>query len=244
MNLGVGDPLSHEFTAEIVHKSNEARQLIEKIIRAADFGLNGVTTEPYSISVNELQPALQAIHRSLSELAAQSGQMDPFATEGFRVAFQHQGRGGDDFSIPWEVESAGTQRFFSIIGPWLEFIRNDHVVCVDELETSLHPLLASELLKLFVAKSRDNGRSQLLFTTHNPLLLDSTLLRRDQVWFADKNTEGESFLYPLTDYKPRVDESLLRGYMSGRYGAIPFIPSGLIEKVKSETEIVEATNAS
>jgi len=67
-------------------------------------------------------------------------------------------------------------------------------------------------------------------------LLDTTLLRRDQVWFADKNREGASFLYPLTDYKPRVDESLVRGYLSGRYGAVPFIPNGLLGGNRSLAE--------
>jgi hypothetical protein len=97
------------------------------------------------------------------------------------------------------------------------------------LDTSLHPSLVAELLRLFFQSTSMNPGAQLIFTTHNPLLLDITLLRRDQVWFADKDHEGASFLYPLTDYKPRADESLVRGYLSGRYGAVPFIPKGLTE---------------
>jgi hypothetical protein len=60
------------------------------------------------------------------------------------------------------------------------------------------------------------------------LLLDATLLRGDQVWFTDKDDEGETHLYPLTDFSPRKGESLVRGYMSGRYGAVPFVPTGLL----------------
>ena len=71
-----------------------------------------------------------------------------------------------------------------------------------------------------------------------------TLLRRDQVWFADKNQEGESFLYPLTDYKPRADESLVRGYLSGRYGALPFIPRGLVVSELDEVTPKEVEHAS
>jgi AAA15 family ATPase/GTPase len=70
-----------------------------------------------------------------------------------------------------------------------------------------------------------------------------TLLRRDQIWFADKNQEGESFLYPLTDYKPRADESLVRGYLSGRYGAVPFIPNGLIKASPAEPALKEDNHA-
>jgi len=59
-------------------------------------------------------------------------------------------------------------------------------------------------------------------------LLDNTLLRRDQVWFTDKDEEGSAHLYPLTDYQPRKGESLVRGYLAGRYGAVPFVPHGLL----------------
>jgi hypothetical protein len=65
------------------------------------------------------------------------------------------------------------------------------------------------------------------------LLLDATLLRRDQVWFTEKDANGEAHLYPLTDYQPRKGESLVRGYLSGRYGAVPFIPAGLLGSLQA-----------
>jgi AAA15 family ATPase/GTPase len=99
---------------------------------------------------------------------------------------------------------------------------------VDELETSMHPLMVRELLRLFFSIKENPNGAQILFTTHNPLLLDATLLRRDQVWFTDKDADGEAHLYPLTDYGPRKGESLVRGYLSGRYGAVPFVPAGLL----------------
>ena len=90
------------------------------------------------------------------------------------------------------------------------------------------PDAVRELLRLFFCPKENPKGAQILFTTHNPLLLDATLLRRDQVWFTDKDAEGESHLYPLTDYSPRKGESLVRGYLSGRYGAVPFVPAGLL----------------
>src|SRR5262249_39778069 len=125
----------------------------------------------------------------------------------WQITFQHAGKGGEAFPINWTDESAGTRRVFSILGPWLAGVHSGPVLCVDELETSLHPSLATELLRLLFKLTNSSGRAQLIFTTHNPILLDTTLLRRDQIWFADKNQEGESFLYALTDYKPRADES-------------------------------------
>jgi AAA15 family ATPase/GTPase len=82
-----------------------------------------------------------------------------------------------------------------------------------------------------------------IFTTHNPLLLDPTFLRRDQIWFVDKDSESASFVYPLTDYKPRRDESLLRGYLSGRYGALPFIPHGLFDSEPEKSSAKEVPHA-
>jgi AAA15 family ATPase/GTPase len=101
---------------------------------------------------------------------------------------------------------------------------------IDEIETSLHPLLVREIIGLFASLHlpEASGYPQLLFTTHNPLLLDQTLLRRDQIWFTEKDREGATRLYPLTDYKPRNDEALVKGYLAGRYGGIPFIPEGLL----------------
>jgi AAA15 family ATPase/GTPase len=140
----------------------------------------------------------------------------------------HQGSQGSAHPLPWETESAGTQRFYSLIGPWLDVLKKGYTVCIDELETSMHPIMVRELLKLFFNEATNPNNAQLIFTTHNPLLLDTTLIRRDQIWLTDKDSVGEAHLYPLTDYKPRGQESLMRGYMAGRYGAVPFIPDGLL----------------
>ena len=153
-----------------------------------------------------------------------------------RVTFQHEGANGEHFPVEFDNESAGTKRLFVISDPWLSATNFSQFLCVDELDKSLHPSLAEELLRLFLTHTWERTGSQMIFTTHNPLLLDMTVLRRDQIWFADKTQEGESFLYPLTGYKPRADESLVRGYLSGRYGAVPFIPHGLVAEAETEQE--------
>ena len=219
INLGADSALSlsdlaHDVTAQIVHGSGEARKFITSILGSADLGLTDV-------EVKEAPPEMFG--------------------ENWQVTFQHEGKGGGRFAMDWSNESDGTRQFFNMLGPWLELLVQDRVLCVDEIEASLHPMLVAELLRLLLRST--NVFPQLLFTTHNPLLLDMTLLRRDQVWFADKNQEGESCLYPLTDYKPRADESLVRGYLSGRYGAVPFIPHGLVVEPAVETKTVEAGHA-
>jgi hypothetical protein len=144
------------------------------------------------------------------------------------VSLTHQADGVDPVALDFEKEeSAGTRRFFSLVGPWMEVLDRGHTVFVDEIETSLHPNLVKELLRLFLGNEGNPKGAQVVFTTHNPLLLDGTLMRRDQVWFTEKSSAGATHLYPLTDYQPRKDEALAKGYLAGRYGAIPFMPEGL-----------------
>jgi hypothetical protein len=146
----------------------------------------------------------------------------------YRPELLHRGPNGVEMPLDWNSESAGTERLYALAGHWLGILQNGRTVCIDELETSMHPLMVRELLRLFFSEKENPKGAQIIFTTHNPLLLDPTLLRRDQVWFTDKDDEGVAHLYPLTDYQPRKGESLARGYLAGRYGGVPFIPKGLL----------------
>jgi AAA15 family ATPase/GTPase len=121
-----------------------------------------------------------------------------------------------------EEESDGTNRLYELSPAFEQLIYEDDVVyIIDELERSMHPLLAKELLKLFsVAKT---SKSQLIFTTHESHLLDDNLLRRDEIWFTEKKSDGSTEFYPLSNFNPRGDKVLERGYLQGRYGGIPFL---------------------
>jgi AAA15 family ATPase/GTPase len=240
LTLSAESPLSPDSTANMVNRSGDAREFITRVLQSADLGLTGVEARKESPDAE-----VEKFFGVMRHMAREAGAPSALFPESFwQVTFQHEGKGGENFPINWLEESAGTRRFFSILGPSLAAVQVGQVLCVDELETSLHPSLAAELLRLLFKLTGAQSHSQLLFTTHNPLLLDMTLLRRDQIWFADKNKEGESFLYPLTDYKPRADESLVRGYLSGRYGAVPFIPQGLISGEPSPAEPQEVWHAS
>jgi AAA15 family ATPase/GTPase len=94
---------------------------------------------------------------------------------------------------------------------------------VDELDTSLHPLMVRYLIGLIQNTEMNKNNAQLVFTTHDTSALDVDLFRRDQVWFVGKDVEQASRLYPLSDFKPRQGEALEKGYLNGRYGALPFI---------------------
>lgn len=142
-----------------------------------------------------------------------------------RVYLQHGE--GDDAWLPLEEESHGTQTLFHMAAPLLDVMDRGGVLVVDELEKSLHPLLALQIVRQFNDPTLNPKNAQLLFTTHDTNLLGTVVgepaLRRDQVWLTEKNESGGTELYPLTDYQPRKQENIERGYLQGRYGAIPFL---------------------
>jgi AAA15 family ATPase/GTPase len=107
----------------------------------------------------------------------------------------------------------------------LKVIETGGILCVDELDSSLHPLLAIEIVRYFKDSKRNVSGAQLAFNTHDVNLLDSSLLRRDEIWFTEKDEQGSTHLYSLSDFKPRRHENLKRGYLQGRYGAVPFLGS-------------------
>lgn len=119
-----------------------------------------------------------------------------------------------------EEESDGTRALFAFAGPWLDVIEEERVLVVDEIDTSLHPLLVHYLVKLL---HHQGGKAQLIFTTHDTTILSQKILRRDQIWFMEKNDKNATELYPLSDYSPRDNEAIERGYLNGRYGGIPFL---------------------
>jgi uncharacterized protein len=119
-----------------------------------------------------------------------------------------------------DEESDGTRALFAFAGPWLDVTENELVLVVDELDTSLHPLLVQHLVKRL---HHTGKKAQLIFTTHDTTLLSQKLLRRDQVWFMEKDANRASKLYPLSDFSPRDNEAVERGYLNGRYGGIPFL---------------------
>ena len=140
----------------------------------------------------------------------------------------------DDAWLPLREESQGTRTLFNIALPMLQVIREGRILVVDELERSLHPSLARQIIRQFNEPAANPKNAQIVFSTHDTNLLGTTLgepaLRRDQVWLTEKDPDGATVLYPLTDYKPRKAENLERGYLQGRYGAIPFFSDFLVSR--------------
>jgi AAA15 family ATPase/GTPase len=140
-----------------------------------------------------------------------------------RIKTKHRHEKGQlvDFSI--EEESEGTQRLINLI-PILFSLKNksEKVILLDELDRRLHPLLSRQFLEFFLQGKAEEMRNQLIFTTHDTNLLDLDILRRDEIWFLEKNQQGASHLYSLAEFKIRPDLKIDKGYLNGRFGAIPF----------------------
>ena len=123
-----------------------------------------------------------------------------------------------------ESESEGTKILF-FLAPFLKYaFDNNKVIIIDELEKSLHPAIVEYIIKMINNKKINKSNSQLIFTTHAINLLNLELFRRDQIWFAEKNYKtAVSDLFPLDSFSVRKDENIQKGYINGRYGAVPFI---------------------
>lgn len=125
-----------------------------------------------------------------------------------------------------DVESDGTQKIFALAGPWLDTLENGYILVIDELHDNLHPLMVKFLVSLFHNPETNPKNAQLIFTTHDTSILNQEVFRRDQIWFCEKDTHQVTTVYPLTDFSPRKGvENLERGYLSGRYGALPYLTS-------------------
>jgi AAA15 family ATPase/GTPase len=123
-----------------------------------------------------------------------------------------------------EDESDGTKKLFSFAGPWIDTLSNGYVLFIDELHDNLHPRLVRFLVQLFHSRETNPNNAQLIFTTHETSILNQDVFRRDQIWFSEKDQNQASVVYPLTDFSPRKGrENLELAYLSGRYGALPYI---------------------
>ncbi len=129
-----------------------------------------------------------------------------------------------EVSFLLEEESLGTKKLFAIGGLILETLNEGGVIVIDELDKGFHPLLSKMIIELFNSKKNNPKNAQLIFATHDSALLDLDILRRDQISFVDKEYEGNSIFYKLSDIKGvRKDTPIDKWYLSGRFGAIPVL---------------------
>jgi AAA15 family ATPase/GTPase len=205
-------PLSPQFSMQLL-KQEAQRIAICEFLRAADVSIADIEVATKQAMVHSIKFDLATGKR---EEAAGEQSVD-------EVKFHHVTEHGKAV-FDLADESSGTRNLLFLTGPILDILNKGFTLVVDELDTSLHTLLVQALVRLFHNPEANTGGAQLIFTTHDTSLLDAYgLFRRDQVWFVEKRPDQSSSLYPLLDFSPRKNEALERGYLQGRYGALPLL---------------------
>lgn len=157
--------------------------------------------------------------KGLGEIIAQRGEGMKIILR--RLLTEHRNASGGTVPLPFHEEADGTQRLTHLLPALFQLQREPRVYVIDEIDRSLHPLLARKFVEFFLAACRGKP-AQLIITTHETHFLDTELLRRDEYWFAE-NKAGATELYSLSDYRVRTDLKLDKGYLHGRFGAIPLL---------------------
>lgn len=213
-NVGGWGPSFSALQCESSHK----REIMD-FLRAADLNIDDVLVEAKPFDREELPDDMP---ESLREVIA--GDLEGKKVINIRTV--RKGADGESVVFDFEEESDGTQQLFSFAGPWLDSLANGYVLFIDELHDSLHPHLVQFLVQLFHDPETNPKSAQLIFTTHETSILNQEVFRRDQIWFCEKNNSQATELFPLTDFSPRKGrENLEAAYLSGRYGALPFVRS-------------------
>lgn len=198
------------------------RDKVMSLLRAADLGIVGATTQEADAETRQrLMRILRAAFDNPEEV-----DLDEEIELRSLVALTHRGATGEIDLHPND-ESLGTLTWFGLVGPVVDVLERGAVLLADELDASLHPTLVNELVRIFQSPKTNPNRAQLIFNTHDLSLLGDAsgdrLLGRDQIWFSEKNNDGATRLYSLTDLGPRKREAIARRYLEGRYGGIPIL---------------------
>lgn len=201
---------------------------MKKFFRDMQLGFSDVTISAQEFDANKLPNDLpDEIKKKLIENLLNKKELKAFTKHGI---YDKNGKqiGIKSFDFD-EMESAGSKKLFEISGPIFDTIINGEILIIDELDAKMHPLLSKELVSLFNDVKRNPLGAQLVFSTHDTNLLSSGLLRRDQIWFTEKDARERTDIYNMMQIvlpdgtKPRGDGNIERNYIQGRYGAIPYI---------------------
>ncbi len=213
MYLDLGNPnferfINNRVSLKILSEENYKKELL-KFIKTFDSGIEGIKTTP----------------DSLEAVKSNNGIID--------IEVIHRGENGELKALPFYLESNGTRKMFHLFDFFMDALKNGMVLFVDELDAKLHPLLTRYIINLFHNSQTNIGNGQLIYSTHDTVNLNKETFRRDEIWFAEKDKDGISEIYALSDYileddknagkKVRNDATYNKDYLTGRYGAIPVL---------------------
>jgi len=207
----------YEYTIELTTKNNKAREFVRDFLKKADVGIDDFSAKIEEIKLEDLLKSTNKILIAPSE----EHELDDIRVKSPDVKAIHKVEDEEIIFDFDDEESDGTQRFFDMAGPWFDLIYDKKILFIDEISLRLHPHLVEFLIKKFHEES--SRGSQLIFTTHNTYILRLDLFRKDQIWFTEKKEDRSTDLYSLYDIKNLRDTNIEKGYLLGRYGAVPYL---------------------
>ena len=201
-----------EYSIELMQNNDMVKKVFVNILRALGTGAKDVKVKLEKVKLADLPQELKLPDALKNLLGTQEGNRIEA-----KVVY-------DQFEIDLMTEeSSGVRRLFQMICPIIDILNNGKILICDELEASLHESVIFQIVQLFQHYQKDKF-AQLIFSTHDTSLLDADLFRRDQVWFTQLNGERATDLYSLAEIRNvRKSENLEKGYVSGKYGAIPML---------------------
>jgi len=210
----------------------------KRVIKFLQFADTGIVA--CNVKKRERDPSsrrmIEGLYKVMREAASEDGAQVPeidIDSPLSEVFLGHMAGDGEVVDLPLGDESRGTIRLISMMDEVFKALDEGTMLCIDEIDVSLHPLIVDEILSLFANKRTNPLGAQLIATTHDTHLIGSAYLRRDQIWFCEKSNRGETRAFPLSEFRTRNTDNIERQYLSGRYGAIPYL-RGSIEHEKSE----------
>ena len=209
-----GSAISHNFKK--VDVDNRTTKFLSRI----GTGITGFRRieKPYGSEQIHIQKALQSF---MKEIMLEDPGEIPFEKSETIVELCHKGQGADVYFNP-QMESAGTRRLLLLVSQAFSALDTGSLLVVDELDASIHTQACEAFLLLFANRRLNRHNAQVIVTTHDTNLLLSKSLRRDQIWFTEKDGYGSTHLFPLSDIETRRSDNIEKGYLQGRFGAIPF----------------------
>ena len=218
-------------------RSPEARGDVLALLRAADLGITDMERFQPDLDPKAAELLKRAFRIIEGHGDAPGAGQEEQVVVGELVRLKHLGRDGPVLIDP-EHESQGTLVWVSLIGPVLEALEGGATVLIDELDASLHPHLVQRLVGLFQDPDSNPQCAQLIFSAHDVTILGDSAQRtlgRDQIWFTEKNADGTTTLYPLSDFRPKGDEAVGRRYLQGRYGGVPVLDPAEFRRTTNAT---------
>lgn len=222
--------------AQDIDTDFQLKEYAQQLMRSFNIGITSLSSEKKPLleyfgedntpDIDRLREMLEQSDNNLLVIRPQRGEELVIVEEKGELLVKtlkvgHSGISKSNVLFDLSEESDGTIRLLDFVPAFNHLISSPKVFIIDEIERSIHPLLIKELIRKFSSDTQTKG--QLIFTTHESNLLDQSIFRQDEIWFAEKDQNGSTDLYSLSEFKEHKTIDIRKGYLNGRYGSIPFL---------------------